>query len=171
MLATYGVGGLLLALVVVTLPGFAGSATYSSFFFAGMIAVSAWILPAVSGSYMLLVLGLYEAVLTAVRELDFALLASLGVGCVVGLMLFVRLLDWLLARFYEQLLALLTGFMLGSLVNLWPWQLAAVNDWSRYVSPARYASVIEGQAFLIPCVLSMILGSVLLWLIAREPHS
>lgn len=119
----YGGFGLLFGLLLVTLePADAAGAPWQ-FFLAGALAVCAWLLPAISGSYLLLVLGLYEAVLLALTELDFVVLGSLALGCAVGLMSFANLLAWLMTRHREPLLCLLTGFMAGSLVRLWPWSL------------------------------------------------
>ena len=86
------------------------------------IAVCAWLLPAVSGSFMLLALGLYETVIAGVAALDVTVILTVGAGCAVGLLLFAKLLAWVLARYTEQVLSFLTGFMLGSVVKLWPWQ-------------------------------------------------
>jgi putative membrane protein len=91
-------------------------------FLAGAIAVCAWILPGLSGSFILLVLGLYHFLIDAIAEMDVLFLLTLGSGCLVGILSFARLLDYLLSHYRDQTLSILTGFMLGSLVKLWPWQ-------------------------------------------------
>lgn len=91
-------------------------------FVAGAFAVCAWILPGVSGSYILLILGLYATVMDAISNMDLLLLGVLAAGCVTGLLGFSRLLVRLLAQHRDATLALLTGFMLGSLVKVWPWK-------------------------------------------------
>ena len=91
-------------------------------FFGGCIAVCAWILPGLSGSFILLILGLYQSVLAAVKDLDILTLGYVGLGCIVGLMSFSRVLSALLARFHDMTVALLVGFMLGSLTKIWPWR-------------------------------------------------
>lgn len=91
-------------------------------FVAGAFAVCAWILPGVSGSYILLILGLYATVMDAISHLDLLLLGVLAAGCVTGLLGFSRLLARLLEQRRDATLALLTGFMLGSLVKVWPWK-------------------------------------------------
>ena len=88
----------------------------------GCIAVCAWILPGVSGSYILLLLGLYQTVITAVKELELLSLASLALGCVVGILSVSQLLASLLAKYRNHTLAVLTGIMLGSLPRVWPWK-------------------------------------------------
>ena len=93
-----------------------------SIFLAGAIAICAMILPGISGSFILLLLGLYPFVLGAVKALDIAVLALFASGCLVGIVSFAGLLRWLLSRWRDLGLALLTGLMLGSLNKLWPWK-------------------------------------------------
>jgi putative membrane protein len=90
-------------------------------FAGGAVAVCAWILPGVSGSFLLLVLGLYAAVLDALADLDLLVLGVFALGCVVGLAAFSTLLNWALARFHDAVMALLIGLMVGSARVLWPW--------------------------------------------------
>jgi putative membrane protein len=92
-----------------------------AFFGAGAIAICAMILPGVSGSFILVMLGMYGSVLSAVNDRDLAAVAMLLIGCVVGLALFSQLLHWALNTHYNTVMALLIGLMLGSLRVLWPW--------------------------------------------------
>jgi len=93
-----------------------------SLFFAGAIAICAMILPGISGSFILVLLGLYQVVLGAVKSLDVGVMLTFAAGCVVGLLSFARLLSWLLKRWRDLTLAFLTGLMLGSLNKVWPWK-------------------------------------------------
>jgi putative membrane protein len=88
------------------------------------IAVCAMILPGVSGSFLLLVLGTYEPVIAAVADRDAVTLGIVLVGAVAGLLAFSTLLDWLLRRAHDVVLALLIGLMVGSARVLWPWPSA-----------------------------------------------
>lgn len=88
---------------------------------AGSIAICAMILPGISGSFLLLMMGMYDNVLGAVTDRDLVVLAVFMVGCVVGLALFSRALHWGLVHHEFTLLAALIGLMLGSLRVLWPW--------------------------------------------------
>lgn len=88
----------------------------------GCIAVCAWILPGLSGSFVLLVLGLYQTVIDALKNLDIVTLSYVAFGCAVGLLSFSRILAALLDRFHNQTVAVLAGFMVGSLVRIWPWK-------------------------------------------------
>jgi putative membrane protein len=102
-------------------PALGGTASMGAVFVGGAIAICAWILPGVSGSYTLLLLGLYPVIIEAVASLNLVTLVTLGLGCLAGLFLFSGILTWLLARFYAAVLALLLGVMLGALPPLWPW--------------------------------------------------
>jgi putative membrane protein len=99
---------------------------------AGMIAISAMILPGISGSLILILLGKYQTVLAAVHDREWLTLLTFAAGCVVGLMVFSRILKWLLAHFYQATLYVLAGLMLGTLFKVWPWQLDGHNvmPWS-----------------------------------------
>jgi uncharacterized membrane protein len=88
----------------------------------GAIAISVMLLPGVSGSLALLVLGMYQIVSGAVHAHEWEVVAWFLLGIVVGVALFVPLLRWLLARVHDRTMALLTGLMLGSLAALWPWK-------------------------------------------------
>lgn len=89
---------------------------------AGSIAICAMILPGISGSFILLLIGMYTPVLGAVKSFDISILALFLSGCVVGLLTFSHLLSWLLRRFRDFTLVFLTGLMLGTLPKIWPWK-------------------------------------------------
>ena len=113
------------------------------YFPGGMLAITAWILPGVSGSLLLLMLGLYPGLLVAVTELNLAVLGWLVAGALTGLLLFTRALEWLLTHYREPLLALLTGIMAGSLLRLWPWQSsgADASGMAGLLTPSGYAGL------------------------------
>ncbi len=92
-------------------------------FLSGMVAIMAMILPGISGSFILLILGQYDYVLRSVTSLDFLTLIIVGTGAVIGLMMFSRVLSWLLARYHAITVAVLIGFMIGSLRVIWPWKV------------------------------------------------
>ncbi len=89
---------------------------------AGSIAICAMILPGISGSFILLLIGMYTPVLGAVKSFDISILALFLSGCVAGLLTFSHLLSWLLRRFRDFTLVFLTGLMLGTLPKIWPWK-------------------------------------------------
>lgn len=98
-------------------------ATPLTLFLSGALAISAMILPGISGAFILLLIGIYPQVLTAVHQLQFFNLTCFAAGAAVGLMLFSRLLAWLMRVYAAPTLAFLAGILLGSLKIIWPWKL------------------------------------------------
>ncbi len=90
-------------------------------FLCGAIAICAMILPGISGSFILLILGKYEYIMSAISNLDIAVLAVFAVGAAAGIISFSKFLHWLLSRYHRQTLLVLAGFIIGSLVKVWPW--------------------------------------------------
>jgi putative membrane protein len=91
-------------------------------FLSGAVAICAMILPGISGAFILVLLGKYSYFLSAVKHFDILTIALVGLGAVMGLLTFVRLLRWMLYRNHDLLVAILTGFMVGSLRKVWPWK-------------------------------------------------
>lgn len=114
--------GLAFAIWITTAAPLQLEATPWMLFFAGAIAISAMILPGISGSFILVLLGLYPVVLGAVKNLDIAVLVVFCAGCLLGLLSFSKLLSWLLEHTRDMTMAFLAGLMLGSLGKVWPWK-------------------------------------------------
>ncbi len=91
-------------------------------FMSGAIAICAMILPGISGSFILVLLGKYQYILEAVNKRDFFTLLLVAAGAGAGIMVFSRLLGWLLKKHHDLMVAILTGLMLGSLRKVWPWK-------------------------------------------------
>ena len=107
---------------ITSLPPLVQSAHPAFLVAAGMLAICAMLLPGISGSFLLLILGAYAPVLLAVKSLDVTKIAAFGTGAVLGLLAFSRALKWLLETKRRPTLAILTGFLVGSLQALWPWK-------------------------------------------------
>ena len=93
-------------------------------FLTGSIAITAMILPGISGSFILLLLSKYEYIITAIKEFDIRTLLVFGLGCVFGLIIFSRILHFLFQNYKQNLLSLLSGFLIGSLIKIWPFRKA-----------------------------------------------
>ena len=138
------------------------------FFVAGLLGICAMILPGISGSFILLLLGMYGPIITAVADRELLPLLVFAVGCAVGLLTFSRFLTFVLARARVATLALLGGFLLGSLVILWPWQqvLQTTIDPEGQarpiqtvpITPAHYQTI-SGDSQWLGCLLSALLGA------------
>ncbi|MDO5655510.1 MAG: DUF368 domain-containing protein [Flavobacteriaceae bacterium] len=103
-------------------PPLGSNNSYVFLFFAGAIAACAMILPGISGSFILLLLGAYATVITAVGNHDFLTVGVVGLGAATGLISFSTLLKYLLSKYHNTLIAILTGFLIGSLWKIWPWK-------------------------------------------------
>ncbi len=96
--------------------------SYWFIFLSGAIAICAMILPGISGSFILLLMGKYEFILSAVKSMKVGIILTFLAGCIIGVSSFSHLLDWLLRRYHNMAVALLSGFMIGSLNKVWPWK-------------------------------------------------
>ena len=115
--------GAIVAYYITTLnPLVSEHSSMSFMFLAGAIAICAMILPGISGSFILVLLGAYKPVLAAVNNRDLTTIAVVGVGAIVGLLSFSRVLKYLFANYKNYTLVVLTGFIIGSLNKIWPWK-------------------------------------------------
>lgn len=103
-----------------------------SLFLSGAVAICAMILPGISGSFILLILGQYDYILDAVSERNITPLIFVAAGCAVGILLFARVLSWMLKHYYTVTVAALIGFMVGSLWKIWPWKACTLTDLDRH---------------------------------------
>ncbi|GAB5412962.1 MAG: DUF368 domain-containing protein [Congregibacter sp.] len=159
--------GTAIAISIALIPSMTLQPSSAGFFFAGFVAICAMILPGVSGSFILVLLGMYPPVLAAIDNLDFVRLGIFATGAASGLLVFSRLVRLLLERFHAPTLATLTGFLFGSLLLVWPWQLLPV-DGQRAVAvlPSRYATELGNPQILV-CLLLMCVGAGFVWLIEK----
>jgi len=121
LLVSMAFGGLVAFWLVGLIPAKTPNAPWY-LFLSGAIAICAMILPGISGAFILVLLGKYQYVLGALNNRDVFVLATVGAGACVGIVLFSRLLGWLFARHHDLIVSILTGFMLGSLRKIWPWK-------------------------------------------------
>lgn len=123
-------------------------------FLCGALAICAMILPGISGAFILLILGKYQFIMNAVHERDLAVIAIFCSGIAVGILSFVRILGWMFRRFYDRTLAVLTGFVVGSLAKIWPWKqvLESVAVSENKIIPIREANMLpaafDGQVLI-----------------------
>ncbi len=114
-------GAVIAYFITIVTPAEAHS-SYAFVFLSGSIAICAMILPGISGSFILVLLGMYKFILGAVSSFNLPVIAVFMVGASLGIILFSNLLSWLLKRYYNLTIALLAGFMIGSLNKVWPWK-------------------------------------------------
>jgi len=114
--------GTIIAFVITILNPMENPDTLWFVFISGAIAICAMILPGISGSFILLLLGSYELILSSVKDFKITTILTFILGCVVGLLSFSKFLNWLFKRFHDITIAVLTGFLIGSLNKIWPWK-------------------------------------------------
>lgn len=143
----------------------------------GALAICAMILPGISGSFILVLLGAYIPVLEAIHVKNFKLLALLATGAIIGLLSFSKVLNWLFAHFKNFTLAVLTGFILGSLNKIWPWKETLtwrLNSHGENV-PFNEQSVspfsFDGDAQMVMAILMAVIGFMLIILLERIANS
>jgi len=132
-------------------------------FLSGALAICAMILPGISGSFILLLLGKYQFILAALNEGRISIIAILLAGALTGIISFSHLLSWLLHRFHHVTIAVLSGFMIGSLNKIWPWKVTieSYTDSHGMLRPLVEDNVLPGRfavdTGLDPQVLSAVL--------------
>lgn len=146
-------------------------------FLSGMVAICAMILPGISGSFILLLLGMYAPILMAIKNLELGTLSLFVGGCIVGLLSFSRVLSWMFSSFKTTTFALLGGFMLGSLNKVWPWKYTTAYTINRHgeeiplvqenISPFSFESLTGEPALLMYSLLLMIVGVLMVVVIEK----
>jgi putative membrane protein len=163
--------GAILAYFITTLPPSQNSGSLSYLFMSGALAVCAMILPGISGSFIMVLLGSYKTVLDAVDDRDFKILLTVGLGIIFGLLSFAKLLKWMFDHYKSITLAVLTGFILGSLNKIWPWKnvletqiigekIVVVDE---NISPFTF----EGDNQLMFAILAAIVGFSLIFILEK----
>ena len=149
-------------------------------FGAGMIAICAMILPGISGSFLLLVMGKYEYILNALVERDLITLGVFALGCIVGILSASRLISWLLKHYHAITISLLSGFMLGSINKLWPWKnilsyrLSSSGQQEPFLTenilPNRYLELTGEDPYFLGAIFAFFIGIVLVIGIERVAY-
>ncbi len=122
IVAIAGISGIVIAYFITSATPATTPDNYFFIFLSGAIAICAMILPGISGSFILLILGKYEFIIESVKDMNILVILVFGIGCAVGLLSFSRFVSWLLRHYHDITVALLAGFMLGSLNKIWPWK-------------------------------------------------
>lgn len=162
---------------ITALPAAEVSPSALVFLGSGALAICAMILPGISGSFILLIIGMYAPVLAAIKGGQLDMLALFAAGCVIGLLSIARILTWAIHHQHDRVLAVLTGFMIGALNKVWPWKETLswrVNSHGEQVpliqnsiSPMHYAELMGVSSQLVLAILCAVAGFALVLLIER----
>ncbi len=169
--------GALVAYFITTLPPLDTNSSNWFLFISGSLAICAMILPGISGAFILVLLGAYKPVLEAIDNRDFKTIIILAMGAIVGLLSFSKLLKWLFKNYHNITLAVLTGFIFGSLNKIWPWK--KVLSWrlnshneevpllEKSISPFSF----EGDNQLTFAIFLMIIGFLTIFILEKLGNS
>lgn len=162
-----------IAFYITMLPALSTNNSPYFLFIAGAIAICAMILPGISGSFILIILGAYKTLSDAIHDIDIKKIALFVAGAIIGLLSFSHVLKWLFKHYYNITLALLTGFILGSLNKVWPWKetLTWHTDSKGIKSPVLQESVspfsFHGDSMLVFALILMILGFLTIFILEK----
>ncbi|OQY04304.1 MAG: DUF368 domain-containing protein [Bacteroidetes bacterium 4572_117] len=149
--------------------------SYWIVFFSGMVAICAMILPGISGSFILLLMGQYNFIISVVNDFKLNYILTFAVGAFVGLISFSNVLSWLLKKYHDITVAFLAGFMIGSLNKVWPWKhelLAHVDqhgkvitDKTENVLPNLFFELTGKEPYTLYAILIAIIGFLVIFLL------
>jgi len=164
--------GACVAYFVTTLPPNENVASLPFLFLSGAVAVCAMILPGISGAFILVLLGSYKTILDAVHERDIKIVITVGLGAIFGLLSFARLLKWMFKNYKNATLAVLTGFILGSLPKIWPWKkVLETKTFGDKIITIKEANIspfnFEGDNQLVFAILLAIIGFSLIFILEK----
>lgn len=165
--------GALAAFYISKLPSAVANENPWFLFLAGAIAICAMILPGISGSFILIVLGAYKTLSDAIHDFDFKKIAIFTTGAIIGLLSFSHVLKWLFKHYHNITLALLSGFIFGSLNKVWPWKETITwhTNSKGLKSPLLEESVspfnFDGDNQIIFALILMLLGFITIFILEK----
>lgn len=170
-----GIAGIVIAYFITVISPTEANTSWYYIFFSGMIAICAMILPGISGSFILVLLGMYQFIMGAVGDLNFPVLLLFLAGAAIGIVAFSNFLSWLLKKFHTLTIAVLAGFMVGSLNKIWPWKEVTESFIDRHgevsplveknILPGTYETITGNESWLLGAIFFLIAGFVLIFII------
>lgn len=170
-----GIIGITIAYVITIITPAEANTSYWFVFLSGSIAICAMILPGISGSFILVLLGMYKFILEAVGDLKIAVIGTFMAGAAVGIIAFSNVLSWLLKKYHNLTIAVLAGFMVGSLNKVWPWKEVTQTIIDRHgelkpiaernILPGTYEQLTGNEALLLGAIVCVIAGFALIFVV------
>jgi putative membrane protein len=159
--------GAVIAYVITILTPAEANTTYGFIFLSGAIAICAMILPGISGSFILVLLGMYRFILQAVSDFNIPVILVFLLGAGISIILFSNFLSWLFKKYHDLTIGLLAGFMVGSLNKVWPWKQVVETFTDRHgvVRPLIEENVLPGTYEVVSNKPSLLAGALVLALI------
>lgn len=170
-----GIAGIAIAYFITVISPAEANTSYWFVFLSGSIAICAMILPGISGSFILVLLGMYKFILTALGDMNIAIIGTFMAGAAVGIIAFSNVLSWLLKKYHNITIAVLAGFMVGSLNKVWPWKEVTETIIDRHgelkpiaesnILPGTYEQITGNEALLLGAVICLIFGFALIFVV------
>ncbi|WP_321346402.1 DUF368 domain-containing protein [uncultured Draconibacterium sp.] len=170
-----GLAGIVIAYLITVITPAEANTSYWFIFLSGAIAICAMILPGISGSFILVLLGMYKFILSAVGDMNIAVILTFLVGAAVGIIAFSNVLSWLLKKYHNTTIAVLAGFMVGSLNKVWPWKEVTQTIIDRHgelkpiaernILPSTYEQITGHEAWLLGAILLAVAGFALIFVV------
>ncbi len=167
--------GAVIAYVITVLTPAEANTTYGFIFLSGAIAICAMILPGISGSFILVLLGMYRFILQAVSDFNIPVILVFLLGAGISIILFSNFLSWLFRKYHDLTIGLLAGFMLGSLNKVWPWKKVVETFTDRHgvvrplieenVLPGTYEAITNKPSFIAGALVLALVGFVMIFVI------
>jgi len=177
LLVVYLLLGVLVAWGVTQLSPASIEKSTLTIFFSGMLAICAMVLPGISGSFILVILGSYSWVLGAIKHFEWSTLGLFLAGCFIGLLSIANVLSWAFEKYKDITLSILTGFMLGAMVKVWPWkEVISYRENSQGtliplieepIMPATYEAITGSDAQLVLAIFCASIAATTVYLLAR----
>jgi len=151
------------------------NSSFMYLFACGIVAMCSMILPGLSGSFVLIIMGNYALILGAIGSANISILLPLMLGCIFGLIAFSHVLAWVFKHFHDQTIALMSGFILGSLAIIWPWKNTLINTLQREGKAPK--EVVTGYEWFLPslsesgtwiAIALIFVGAFSLWLMEKS---
>jgi len=170
-----GITGIITAYFITVITPAEANTTYWFIFLSGAIAICAMILPGISGSFILVLMGMYKFILEAVGNFEIAVILTFLSGAAIGIISFSNLLSWLLKKYHNITIAMLAGFMVGSLNKVWPWKEVVETFTDRHgeikplieenILPATYEQITGNETFLVGAIALAVFGFAIIFII------
>lgn len=168
-----GIAGIIIAYWITVISPAEANTSYPFIFLSGAVAICAMILPGISGSFILVLMGMYKFILGAVSDLKILVILTFMAGAGIGIVAFSNVLSWLLRKYHNLTIALLAGFMVGSLNKVWPWKQVTETFIDRHgeirplievnVLPNAFAEVTGQSAMLGAAIGLAVVGFIFIW--------
>ncbi len=144
--------GVVLGQIIVSIPSLDATHSNPVIFLSGFFAISAMLLPGISGSYILVLLGQYAYIITSLNNLELIVISTFLFGAITGLIVFTKIISAVMNRWNEATIILMTGLIIGSLTKLWPWK----NNNNENISPTAWENITNSDPQIYSSIILLV---------------